>query len=43
MADSYIIKYANSWGDWGDNGFGTMKLGSIGSGGFAYRQVTDAP
>lgn len=37
-------EYANSWGNWGDKGFGTIRLASInfGYGAFAIRSVTDS-
>jgi len=42
LLSSTTARYANSWGDWGDNGFGTIKLRSInfGYGAFAVRNAT---
>lgn len=40
--NSLVVKYANSWGDWGDNGYGYDSLGMIRSAAnwaFALRQV----
>jgi hypothetical protein len=45
--DEFILRYLNSWGNWGSAspygnipyGLGTMRMGTIGVGGFAYRLV----
>jgi hypothetical protein len=42
LKSSTVAGYANSWGDWGDEGFGTVKLSSINFsyGAFAVRTAT---
>ena len=44
LLDSSTALYANSWGDWGDEGFGIIRLNSInfGYGAFATRSVVDS-
>lgn len=42
LIDDKTVRYINSWGDWGDNGFGTIKLSSlmVSYGAFAFRVPT---
>lgn len=36
-----VLKFKNSWGDWGENGFGTLKASQInfGYGAYAYKDI----
>ena len=43
LIDDRTFRYCNSWGNWGDKGFGTLRLSKInwGYGAFAVRTVTE--